>query len=164
MSSDISAFTIFHVLLSLIGIFSGFIAVFGMIAGKRLDGLTAVFLATTALTSITGFFFPFHGVTPGIIVGIVSLVILAIAIPARYVKHLAGAWRKVYAVTATIALYLNVFVLVAQLFMKVPALHAMAPKGNEPPFLISQVVVLAIFAVLTIAAAIKFHPEAVPAS
>jgi hypothetical protein len=157
-------FTFFHVLLSLIGIFTGFIAVFGMIAGKRLDGLTAIFLATTALTSITGFFFPFHGVTPGIIVGIVSLVILAVAIPARHVKHLAGAWRKIYAVTASIALYLNVFVLIAQLFMKVPALHAMAPNGNEPPFLISQVVVMAIFIVLTIAAAIKFHPEVVRAS
>jgi hypothetical protein len=157
-------YTLFHVLLSLIGIFTGFIAVFGMIAGKRLDGLTAIFLTTTALTSITGFFFPFHGVTPGIIVGIVSLVILAAAIPARYVKHLAGAWRKIYAVTASIALYLNVFVLIAQLFMKVPALHAVAPNGNEPPFLISQVVVMAIFIVLTIAAAIKFHPEAVRAS
>jgi hypothetical protein len=157
-------YTLFHVLLSLIGIFTGFVAVFGMIAGKRLDGLTAIFLTTTALTSITGFFFPFHGVTPGIIVGIVSLVILAVAIPARYVKHLVGAWCKIYAVTASIALYLNVFVLIAQLFMKVPALHAVAPNGNEPPFLISQVVVMAIFIVLTIAAAIKFHPEAVRAS
>jgi hypothetical protein len=157
-------FTFFHVLLSLIGIFSGFIAVFGMIAGKRLDGWTAIFLTTTALTSITGFFFPFHGVTPGIVVGIVSLVILAVAIPARYAKHLTGAWRKIYAVTASMALYLNVFVLIAQLFQKVPALHAMAPNGNEPPFLISQVVVLAIFIVLTIAAAVKFHAEAVHAS
>jgi hypothetical protein len=157
-------FTLFHVLLSLIGIFTGFIAEFGMIAGKHLNVLTAIFLTTTALTSITGFFFPFHGVTPGIIVGIVSLVILAVAIPARYVKHLAGAWRKIYAVTASIALYLNVIVLIAQLFAKVPALHAMAPNGNEPPFLISQVVVMAIFIVLTIAAAIKFHSEAVHAS
>lgn len=164
MILGMTPYTLFHVLLSLIGIFTGFIAVFGMIAGKRLDGLTAIFLTTTALTSITGFFFPFHGVTPGIIVGIVSLVILAAAIPARYVKHLAGAWRKIYAVTASIALYLNVFVLIAQLFMKVPALHAVAPNGNEPPFLISQVVVMAIFIVLTIAAAIKFHPEAVRAS
>jgi hypothetical protein len=164
MIFGMTPYTFFHVLLSLIGIFTGFIALFGMIAGKRLDGWNGIFLLTTALTSITGFFFPFHGVTPGIVVGIVSLVILAVAIPARYVKHLAGAWRKIYAVTATIALYLNVFVLVAQLFMKVPALHAMAPNGNEPPFLISQVVVMAIFIVLTIAAAIKFHPEAVHVS
>lgn len=151
--------TFFHVLLSLIGIFSGFIAVFGMIAGKRLDGWTALFLVTTALTSITGFFFPFHKVTPGIILGVISLVVMAFAVPARYVLHLAGAWRKVYAVTASIALYLNMFVLVAQLFAKVPALHAMAPTGSEPPFLISQVIVMALFVVLTIAAAIRFRPE-----
>jgi hypothetical protein len=85
--------------------------------------------------------------------------VLAVAVPARYLKHLEGAWRKVYAVTASIALYFNVFVLVAQLFMKVPALHAMAPNGSEPPFLISQAVVMAVFIVLTIAAAIKFRPE-----
>ncbi len=151
--------TFFHVLLSLIGIFAGFIAVFGMIGGKRLDGWTSLFLVTTALTSITGFFFPFHGLTPGYYVGAISLVVLAVAIPARYVKHLARAWRKIYAVTASIALYLNVFVLIAQLFMKVPSLHALAPTGSEPPFLISQVVVMAIFIVLTIAAAIKFRPE-----
>jgi hypothetical protein len=159
MIFGMTPFTFFHVLLSLIGIVAGFIAVFGMIAGKRFDGLTALFLVTTALTSITGFFFPFHKVTPGIILGIISLIVLAVAIPARYVKHLAGAWRKVYAVTASIALYLNVFVLIAQLFMKVPSLHALAPTGSEPPFLISEVVVMAVFIVLTIAAAIKFRPE-----
>jgi hypothetical protein len=164
MIFGMTAFTFFHVLLSLIGIFTGLIALFGMIAGKRLDGWNGIFLVTTALTSITGFFFPFHGVTPGIKVGIISLIVLAVAIPARYVKHLAGAWRKIYAVTASIALYLNVFVLIAQLFMKVPSLHVLAPTGSEPPFLISQVVVLAIFIVLTIAAAIKFHPEVVHAS
>jgi hypothetical protein len=159
MIFGMAPFTFFHVLLSLIGIFSGFIAVFGMIAGKRLDGWTALFLVTTALTSITGFFFPFHKLLPSHILGIISLAVLALAIPARYVLHLAGAWRKVYAVTASIALYLNVFVLVAQLFMKVPSLHALAPTGSEPPFLISQVVVMAVFIVLTIAAAIKFRPE-----
>ena len=164
MVFGMTPFTFFHVLLSLAGIFTGFIALFGMIAGKRLDGWNGIFLLTTALTSITGFFFPFHGVTPAIKLGVISLVILAVAIPARYVKHLAGAWRKIYAVTASIALYLNVFVLIAQLFMKVPSLHALAPTGSEPPFLISEVVVLAIFIVLTIAAAIKFHPEAVRAS
>src|SRR5277367_1250744 len=164
MILGMTAFTFFHVLLSLIGIFTGLIAIFGMIAGKRLDGWNGIFLLTTALTSITGFFFPFHGVTPGIKVGVISLIVLAVAIPARYGKHLAGAWRKIYAGTASIALYLNVFVLIAQLFMKVPSLHVLAPTGSEPPFLISQVVVLAIFIVLTIAAAIKFHPETVHAS
>ena len=151
--------TFFHVLVSLIGIFSGFIAVFGMIAGKRLDGWTALFLVTTALTSITGFFFPFHKLLPSHILGIISLAVLAFAIPARYLLHLAGAWRKVYAVSASIALYLNVFVLVAQLFMKVPSLHALAPTGSEPPFLISEVVVMVLFIALTITAAIKFRPE-----
>lgn len=156
--------TFIHVVLSLIGIFAGFIAVFGMIGGKRLDGWNGIFLLTTALTSVTGFFFPFHRVTPGIILGIISLVVLAVAIPARYVLHLAGPWRKIYAVTASIALYLNVFVLVAQLFMKVPSLHVLAPNGSEPPFLISQAVVMVLFIVLTIAAAIKFHPESAHAS
>jgi hypothetical protein len=159
MIFGMTPFTFFHVLLSLIGIFSGFIAVFGMIAGKRLDVWTALFLVTTALTSITGFFFPFHKLLPSHILGIISLAVLAFAIPARYLLQLAGAWRKVYAVTASIALYLNVFVLVAQLFMKVPSLHALAPTQSEPPFLISQVVVMAVFIVLTIAAAIKFRPE-----
>ena len=159
MIFGMTPFTFFHVLLSLIGIFSGFMAVFGMIAGKRLDGWTALFLVTTALTSITGFFFPFHKLLPSHILGIVSLAVLALAFPARYLLHLAGAWRKVYAVTASLALYLNVFVLVVQLFLKVPSLHALAPTGSEPPFLISQVVVMALFIVLTIAAAIKFRPE-----
>ncbi|MGC1618522.1 MAG: hypothetical protein WA765_08530 [Candidatus Acidiferrum sp.] len=164
MTSGMTAFTLFHVAISLIAIVTGFIAVFGMIAGKRLDGWTAVFLTTTALTSITGFLFPFHKVTPGIILGVISLIVLAVAIPARYLKHLEGAWRKTYALTATIALYLNVFVLVAQFFAKVPALHALAPKGNEPPFLISEVVVMALFIVLAVAAAIKFRPEPLHAS
>src|SRR5271167_1883130 len=104
MVFGMTPFTFFHVLLSLAGIFTGFIALFGMIAGKRLDGWNGIFLLTTALTSITGFFFPFHGVTPAIKLGVISLVVLAVAIPARYVKHLAGAWRKIYAVTASIAL------------------------------------------------------------
>ena len=159
MIFGMTPFTFFHVLLSLVGIFSGFIAVFGMIAGKRLDGWTALFLVATALTSITGLFFPFHELLPSHIVAIASLAVLALAVLARYLLHLAGAWRKVYAVTASIALYLNVFVLVAQLFMKVPSLHVLAPTGTEPPFLISQVVVMVLFIALTIAAAIKFRTE-----
>jgi len=164
MIFGMTPYTLFHVLLSLIGIFTGLIALFGMIAGKRLDTWNGVFLVTTALTSITGFFFPFHGLTPGYILGVLSLIVLAVAFPARYTKHLAGRWRRAYAITASIALYFNVFVLIAQLFMKVPALHVLAPKGSEPPFLISQVVVMAVFIVLTIAAAIKFHPDVVHAS
>lgn len=148
-----------HVAISILGILTGFIAIFGMIAGQRLDGWTAVFLGSTLLTSLTGFVLPAHRLMPSHILGILSVLVLALAIPARYAKQLAGAWRKVYAVGACIALYLNVFVLVAQLFMKVPALHAMAPNGAEPPFLISQGTVLLVFIGLTIAATVRFRPE-----
>jgi len=148
--------TFVHVLLSLIGIFAGLVVVFGMITAKRLDSWTAVFLATTVLTSVTGFLFPFHGITPGIVVGIVSMVVLALAIVARYVTHLAGAWRPVYAVTAVMALYLNVFVFVVQLFEKEPAFKALAPTQTEPPFKIAQGVVLLVFIVLGIVATKKF--------
>ncbi|HKV23924.1 MAG TPA: hypothetical protein VJN93_04975 [Candidatus Acidoferrum sp.] len=151
--------TLIHVGLSLVGIFTGLIAVLGMIAGRRLEAWTAVFLSTTALTSITGFFFPFHTVTPGIVLGILSLIVLAVAIPARYVKKMEGAWLKTYVISSTIALYFNVFVLVVQLFLKVPSLHALAPSRLEPPFLVSQLVVLMTFFLLAITAALKFHPE-----
>jgi hypothetical protein len=157
--NNLSTFTLVHVALSLIGIISGLIVALGMLAAKRLDGLTAVFLVTTVLTSVTGFFFPFHGVTPGIVVGIISMVTLLIAILARYALHLAGAWRGIYAVTAMISLYLNCFVLVAQLFEHVPALHELNPAQSGTAFKSAQGVVLVIFLVFTIAAAIKFHPE-----
>jgi hypothetical protein len=153
------AYTIIHTLISLIGIFTGLIVLFGLLAGKRLDGWTKWFLITTVLTSVTGFFFPFHGVTPAIVVGVISLVVLAVAIIARYVRRLAGSWRWIYVVTVMVALYLNVFVLIVQLFQKVPALKALAPTQSEPPFAVTQLVVLALFVVLTIMAAIKFRGE-----
>jgi len=140
-----STFTFVHVLLSLVGIGSGFIVFFGLLTGKRLDGWTAVFLATTVATSVTGFGFPFDHLLPSHIVGIVSLVVLAVAIPARYAYHLSGAWRWIYVICASIALYLNVFVAVVQSFLKVPALKAIAPTQPEPPFLVTQFVVLALF-------------------
>ncbi len=127
---SLSAFTLVHVIISLIGIFSGFIVLFGLLSAKRLNGLTALFLLTTVLTSVTGFGFPFDHLLP---------------------SHKVGAM---------IALYLNVFVLVVQSFEKVPALHAMAPTQSEPPFLVAQLVVLALFIVLIIFAVKKFHPEA----
>jgi len=111
------------------------------------------------LTSVTGLFFPFNGVTPGIVLAIISLVLLAIAIVARYARHLSGAWRWIYVVTAMISLYLNVFVLVAQLFQKVAALKELAPTQSEPPFAVTQLVVLTIFVLLTILAAIRFRGE-----
>lgn len=143
-----AAFTLVHVLISLIGIGSGLLVLFGLLTAERFDGWTALFLATTVLTSATGFLFPFTHLLPSHKVGIISLVILAIAILARYVFHLNGSWRWIYVVTAVMALYLNVFVLVAQAFLKVPALHAMAPTGSEPPFLVAQTVVLLLFIVL----------------
>jgi hypothetical protein len=157
-------YTVIHVVLSLIGIASGLVVVFGMLAKKRLDGLTGLFLLTTVLTSVTGFGFPFDHLTPANKVGTLSLIMLALAITARYVGHLKGSWRWIYVITASISLYLNVFVLVGQSFQKVPALKAMAPTQSEPPFLIAQVVVLLGFVVLTIAAAKKFHPEPVRSS
>jgi len=157
MILGMTTLTFVHVVLSLIGIFSGFIVMFGLFAGKRLDGWTAFFLVSTVATSVTGFLFPFHRFLPSHGVGIVSLIVLAIAILARYTFDLAGAWRRTYVISAMISLYLNVFVLVAQLFQKVPALKAMAPTQSEPPFLVAQLVVMALFVALTIAAALRFR-------
>ena len=159
MILGMTTFTFVHVVISLVAIFSGLVTVFGMIAGKRLDGWTGLFLVMTVLTSVTGFMFPYHGFTPAIGVGILSLVALAMAILARYRRHLVGGWRRTYVISAVIALYLNVFVLVVQLFEKVPVLHAMAPKGSEPPFLITQAIVMVIFVVLGILAAKKFRDQ-----
>jgi hypothetical protein len=152
-------YTIVHVIISLVGIFTGLVVLFGMLGGKRLDSWTKWFLITTVATSVTGFFFPFHGFTPAYTVGGISLVLLAIAIFARYSRQLAGAWRWIYVVTSMIALYLNVFVGVVQSFLKIPALHALAPTQTEPPFKQTQLAVLALFVLLTIVAAIRFRPE-----
>ncbi len=157
LGMSIATYTFLHVLISLAGIGSGFIVMFGFLTGKRLDGWTAVFLTTTALTSITGFGFPVTHLLPSHILGILSLVILAVTIPARYMFHLAGAWRRTYVIGASVALYLNVFVAVVQAFLKVPALHALAPTQKEPPFLVAQLIVMAIFIVLTVLAAKRFH-------
>src|SRR5580704_8269212 len=151
-----STFTLVHVLLSLAGIGSGFLIVYGLLVGRRFDGGTAIFLLTTALTSLTGFLFPFEHLLPSHVLGIISLVVLAVAILARYALHLEGAWRSIYVVCAVLALYLNVFVLVAQAFMKVPALKVLAPTQKEPPFLIAQLVVMAIFIVVGFFAVKKF--------
>ncbi len=154
-----ATFTFLHVLLSMVGIASGLAVMYGFLNGSRMDRLTAIFLVTTVLTSITGFGFPFEQLLPSHKVGIISLVMLAVAIPARYVLHLAGPWRLTYVVSAAMALYLNVFVLLVQLFLKVPALKALAPTQKEPPFLVAQLVVLALFVGLTILAAKKFRVE-----
>ena len=153
-----ATYTLIHVLISLVGIASGFVVIYGLIGGKRLDRMTAIFVATTVLTSVSGFFFPFHGVTPAINLGILSLVVLSLAVAARYALHLTGPWRTTYVITAMIAQYFNCFVLVVQSFEKIPALKAMAPTQTEPPFKLTQLVVLALFIVLGIVAAIRFRP------
>jgi len=156
MRFDITTFTLIHVLLSLVGIFAGLVVAGGLVAGERLDGWTGVFLVTTVLTNVTGFGFPFVTFLPSHAIGIISLVVLLIVIVARYWKHLTGAWRRVYVVGAVLALYLNVFVLLAQLFRRLPALIAAAPTQKEPPFLVTQLVVLALFVWLGRAALKKF--------
>ncbi len=158
LGMSIPAFTLLHVIITLIAIASGLIAVGGMFASHRLPGTTAVFLLTTVLTSVTGFLFPIHGFTPGLGVGIVSCVILAIALYAYYGKHLTGAWRWIYVVTAIAALYFNILVLIVQSFQKVAALAALAPTQSEPPFVITQVVVMVIFILIGLFAAVKFRP------
>jgi hypothetical protein len=150
------AFTIIHVIISLVAIGSGFVFLYGLLAGKKFDGWTGLFLATTVATSVTGFAFPFHGATPGIIVGIISMIVLAIAILALYSFHLAGAWRSIFVVSSLLALYFNVFVLVVQSFQKTPALKALAPTQTEPPFLVAQLAVLALFVLVTIRAVKRF--------
>jgi hypothetical protein len=155
----LKAYTLVHVLISLVGIASGLVVFYGLLQGKLFRGWTSWFLATTVATSVTGFFFPFHQFTPAYSVGIISLVVLAVAILARYSFHLSGAWRWIYVVSSMLALYFNVFVLVAQLFQKVPALKALAPTQSEPPFLVTQLIVLTLFFVLTIVAAIRFRIE-----
>jgi len=155
-------YTIIHVIISLIGIFTGLIVLFAMLLGKRVDCWTRWFLITTVATSVTGFFFPFHGFTPGIALGIISLLVLTVAIFARCSRQLAGHWRWIYTISAVTALYFNVFVGVVQSFEKIPALHALAPTQSEPPFKHTQLVVLALFILLGIVAVIRFRPE--PAS
>jgi hypothetical protein len=155
-------YTIIHTLISLVAIFTGIIVLFGMLGGHRLDGWTKWFLITAVATTITGFFFPFHGFTPAIGLGIMSLPFLALTIFARYSGHLAGAWRWIYVVGAMICLYFNLFVLVVQLFEKVPALHAIAPTQTESPFKLTQLAVLVVSTLLAIVAVIRFRSEPAP--
>lgn len=150
---SLEAFTRLHVALSLVGIVSGLIVLFGLIGARRLPGWTALYLVTTILTSVTGFGFPFDHLLPSHKVGIISLVVLAITVVARYGLAMAGAWRVIYVIGAALALYLNCFVGVAQAFLKIPALTALAPNQTEAPIVIAQLAVLALFIVLTVVAA-----------
>jgi hypothetical protein len=160
MFLGLSTLTWVHTLLSLVGIACGIVVVRGLFSSQRLDGWTALFLASAVAASATGFALPAVSFGPSHWVGVISLVVLALAILARYGRHLAGGWRPIYAVGAVLALYFLVFVGVAQLFAKVPALHALAPTQAEPPFAIAEGAVLVLFVVLAVAAAIKFRPQA----
>jgi hypothetical protein len=154
-------YTLIHTLISLVAIFTGLVVLFGLLGGDRLDSWTKWFLITAVATTVTGFFFPFHGFTPAIGLGIISLPFLALTIVARYRKNLTGAWRWIYVVGAVICLYFNLFVLVVQSFEKIPALHALAPTQTEQPFKLTQLSVLGLFIVLGFVAAIRFRPEPV---
>ena len=157
-----STFTLIHVVISLIALVSGFVAVYGLLTSRQLEGWTLIYLVTIVATSVTGFFLPADRFLPSHAVGIISLVILAAAIAGRYVFHLAGAWRWIYAAGMVAALYLNTFVGVVQAFQKISVLHALAPTQSEPPFAIVQIVVLVAFVVLGVLAA-RRHPHAATA-
>jgi hypothetical protein len=148
-----------HIILSLIGILSGLVVLYGLLAGTLSSAWTAIFLVTTILTSLTGFPLPPYGFDPPRAVGVISLVLLALAVAAYYVFHLTGAWRWIFVASSVAALYLNVFVGVVQSFMKLPFLQPLAPTQSEPPFVVTQGVVLIVFIAIGIWAAIKFRPE-----
>lgn len=160
LGMSIPTFTLVHTVLSLIGILAGVVVLFGMFGSNRLPGWTAVFLAATVLTCMTGFLFPRDHILPSHIVGIITLVVLVIAIVALYVYHLVGSWRWIYVASAVVALYLNVFVAVVQAFLKVPFVNALAPTQSEPPFAIAHAIVLLIFIALGVAAVRSFRPKA----
>lgn len=158
---SVGAFTTLHVAISLIAILAGLVVLNGMIKGSRMPGLTACFLATTVATTLTGFLFPITALTPALITGIFSSVVLTVALAALYGFRLAGHWRPIYVISAVTSLYLNVFVLVVQSFLKLPALNALAPNGNEPPFVIAQGAVLIAFVALGYRAVKRFRPAPV---
>lgn len=155
---SLSAFTTLHVIVSLIAIAAGFIVLLGMLGAHRLAGTTAIFLATTVLTSVTGLLFPFSSLLPSHAFAILSLVVLALAVLALYVFRLEGSWRWVYIISALIALYLNVFVAVVQAFQKVSFLQPLSPTQSEPPFFIAQLAILVLFVLLGAVALRKFYP------
>ena len=159
MIFDLLTFTLIHVILSVVGIIAGLVMVGGFISGTRLNGWTGIYFVTTILTNVTGFGFPFANILPSHIVGGISLVVLAVALAARYWKHLSGSWRTVFVVASVAALYFNVFVLFAQLFVKVPAMIAIAPTQTAPAFVITHVIVLVLFVILGRASVRGFRTE-----
>ena len=160
MFPGMSLFTLIHVVVSLIAIATGVIVVGSLLVSKRVDGWTLGFLATTLATIVTGFLFPFHGFTPAIGLGILSTAVLLALVLARYAFRFAGSWRWIYAASVVVALYLNVFVLIAQSFQKISFLRNVAPTQSEPPFVVVQVLVLLLFVGLGAGAIRRFHSSA----
>jgi hypothetical protein len=157
LGMSLHAFTVLHVVICLIELFAGVVVVLELLAGRR-SRLTGLFLITAALTTLTGFLFPFHGMTPGIVLGFVSLPFMLLAAIALYSGKARGVWRPVYVLSTLILLYLDAFVGVVQSFMKIAALHALAPTGKEAPFVVVQGVVLLLFIVAGFLALKRFHP------
>jgi hypothetical protein len=155
---SLAQFTFQHVVLSLLGIAAGFFMMFGFLTSRQLRMMTALFFLATAGTSLSGFLFPNKTVTPAIVLGVLSIIALALALFAQNVKKLTGAWRAVYVISVCAAFYFNFFVLIAQLFAKVPALKAIAPAPTSPAFGIAQLALLAIFVLLTTRAVKKYDP------
>lgn len=163
MILGMTVYTFIHVLISLIGIASGLVVLVGFLTGRRLEASTLIFLVATLATSLTGFGFPFKDFTPAIGVGILSLLVLLPAIAGRYVFHRVGIWNATFVVGSVIALYFNVFVLIVQAFLKIPALHALAPNGAEPPFVIAQGLALVGFVIAGFVAVKRLRPVAAQA-
>jgi len=156
---SVYAYTLLHTVISLIGIATGLVVLYRLLTGQGLDIWNTIFLVSTVLTSVTGFGFPFTQLLPSHTVGIISLIVLAAALVALYVFHLGGIWRPVYLGCAIFALYLNCFVGVVQAFMKIPALKALAPTQTEGPFLAAQFILIVLFIVAGVLAAIRFQPR-----
>ena len=154
---DLGTYTAFHTILSLIALVVGIVVVADLLSPKIRRSLTVLFLITAIATSVTGFGFPFHGILPSHILGVIALIVLAVALYAMYGAHLHGAWRPVYAVAIVASLYFLVFVGIAQAFSKIPFLHVLAPNGSEPPFAIAQLVALVLFIAVGYAAARSFR-------
>jgi len=158
MIAGLAPFTFVHVVISLVAIATGFLVLFGLLGNRRMDAMTAVFLAFTTATTVTGFFLPFTTLTPAVKLGIVAAIVLVPTLAARYLFAMRGAWRWIYVIGAVASLYFNCFVLVVQLFGKAPALHALAPSGSEPPFAVTQGLVLVFFLITGFLAVRRFRP------
>jgi hypothetical protein len=159
LGMSLSTFTLLHVVISLIGIATGCVVTYGLLRRTNFPSWTALFLTSTILTSVTGFLFPIEKVTPGLVLGVLSLIALSVSVVALYVRHLSGAWRKAYVTSALVSLYFNVFVLIVQSFEKVPSLHALAPTQKEAPFVVAQLTVLVLAVVVTVMAVRRFQQE-----